>query len=434
MGSSESANHEWIELTNDGPAQNVDGWMLQDTQNLSIELQGTVPANTTVVLERTSDVSAPGTAFFIYTGALVNTGTTLQLTDSNNNLVDVVSGGENWQSIGGDNTTKETAQYTTRGWVTAKATPGVYASTIVPEQEEKVEENAPDTKVPTKTVSKTKPSETVRLELPDVTLRLAIKSQTKGYVNQLLTFSVEPSGIGDSLLDSLQYQWNFGDGFTSMQKEPTHVFAFPGTYIVTVMGEYKRQKQVARHEITILPIQISLTKNVTGDVQVNNDSPYEIDISNYIVRGAKDFVFPAYTILLPNQTITLSKGLVSKSFEPMMAVYDTEQQFVAGALPAAYKTQHLAESPLALQGPPLAQISSLSSSRQNSAAEVDVPVLVGEDESISRHIDEKPAPLLAASAVQALPQSERFAYVALCIVLMLGVFGVYIKPRRNEIE
>ncbi len=438
MGSSESANHEWIELTNDGPAQNVDGWILQDAQNLSIQLQGTVPANSSVVLERTSEASAQGTAFLIYTGALVNTGTTLQLRDANGNLVDQVSGGEDWQSIGGDNTTKETAQYTTKGWVTAKATPGVYASAILSEQEqeqeeEEEEEKATVTKVSSKTASKTKTNETVRLELPDVTLQLAVDAQTKGYVNQPIAFSVEPSGIGESLLDSLEYQWNFGDGLTARQKEPTHVFVFPGTYVVTVVGEYKRQKQVARHEITILPVAISLTKNSAGDVQVNNDSPYEIDISHYLVRGETDFVFPAYSILLPNQTVTLPKGFVSTSFEPMIAVYDTEKKFVAGALPKTYKTPRSPET-FVYQSPPAGQIRSLSSSRQSALREENVVFPEKTDESISPQQESVSAPLLTASAVQALPQSERFTYVALCIVLMLGIFGVYAKPRRNETD
>ena len=44
---------------------------------------------------------------------------------------------------------------------------------------------------------------------------------------------------------------------------------------------------VSRHEITILPVEISLTKNQAGDIQVNNDSPYEIDVSGYKLAGNK---------------------------------------------------------------------------------------------------------------------------------------------------
>ena len=92
--------------------------------NLSINLTGVISPGAFAVLERTSDDSAPGSAFLIYTGALVNTGATLTLRDASGVIVDQVAGGENWQDIGGDNVTKETAQYTTAGWVTDVPTPG----------------------------------------------------------------------------------------------------------------------------------------------------------------------------------------------------------------------------------------------------------------------------------------------------------------------
>ncbi|MCA9360455.1 lamin tail domain-containing protein, partial [Candidatus Kaiserbacteria bacterium] len=230
MGSSASANHEWIELHNDGSAQDVSGWTLSDGVNLSIDLTGTISQNSYAVLERTSEDSAPGTAFLVYTGALVNTGATLRLTRSDGSLVDQVSGGTDWESIGGDNATKETAQYTSSGWVTAAPTPGAGLNWTVEEDTSEDDDtetlNQEDLKK-TSTVStrKTKSSsaETVRLILPDVSLKLVVDAQSLGYVNQPISFSVKPSGIGDTLIDSLQYEWNFGDGLTSDQKEPTHI-------------------------------------------------------------------------------------------------------------------------------------------------------------------------------------------------------------------
>ena len=264
MGSGESANHEWIELHNDGEATDVTGWKLSDGMNLNIELSGTIPASNHVVLERTSDASAPGTAFLIYTGALVNTGATLSLKRGDDSLVDQVAGGENWINIGGDNTTKETAQYTTSGWKTAPATPGsglVWSVELEAESTETTVATKTSTQKTTTSNSSSKSSETVRLTLPDVTLSLAIEAQSVGYVNQPISLNVEPSGIGDSLIDSLVYSWNFGDGFTSEQKDTQHSFQYPGTYVVTVHGGFKRQEQVARHEITILPVMTSLTTN-----------------------------------------------------------------------------------------------------------------------------------------------------------------------------
>jgi hypothetical protein len=84
-----------------------------------------------------------------------------------------------------------------------------------------------------------------------------------------------------------------------------HRFQYPGTYVVTVHGHYKRQTYVGRHEITVLPVTVSLTRNSDGDLQIHNDSPYEIDLSNYQVAGTRSLTLPANTILLANQTITI---------------------------------------------------------------------------------------------------------------------------------
>lgn len=126
MGTAVSANAEWMELYNSGDASvDLTGWhLIAANGSPSIALAGSIDADGYFLLERTSDASVPDvTADQIYTGALVNTGTTLTLTDSSGNVVDQVIGGANWANVGGDNASKETAQRTSSGWETAIATP-----------------------------------------------------------------------------------------------------------------------------------------------------------------------------------------------------------------------------------------------------------------------------------------------------------------------
>ena len=444
MGSVESANYEWIELHNDGEATDVSGWVLNDGMNLSIELSGNIPAGQYVVLERSSDESAVGNAFLIYTGALVNTGATLKLMRADGSLVDQVSGGENWQNIGGDNTTKETAQYTSGGWVTAKATPGASAptgsaKTVVSNSEEEVATKTTTSKTSTKKVSKSEP---MKLELPDVTLKLNVEAQTLGYVNQSINFSVTPSGIGESLIDSLQYQWNFGDGLISNTKEASHVFSYPGTYVVTVVGEFKRQKQVSRHEITILPVEISLTKNQAGDIQVNNDSPYEIDVSGYKLAGNKGFEFPPYSVILPNQTVTIPRKKITSGGEAMVALYDTEKILVASQLPNRFNEPISASLAMAYTDntvEPIKKISATANSRMmdlSVVGETDLmteevnEIIVDDVEPTSTDYVSTTSQLATVSATD-IPTNERWIYVALASTMLVGVFGVYAAPKRN---
>ena len=94
MGNAVSANDEWIELQNtDSSTVSLDGWTLTDGVSLDIPLVGSIAPSSYVVLERTDETSAPGTAFLIYTGALSNTGSTLTLKRSDGGIEDLVAGG-----------------------------------------------------------------------------------------------------------------------------------------------------------------------------------------------------------------------------------------------------------------------------------------------------------------------------------------------------
>jgi phosphatidylserine/phosphatidylglycerophosphate/cardiolipin synthase-like enzyme len=109
MGTTTSYADEWIELYNNTDADvSLQGWHLAAGDGSpSIALQGTAPAGSHVLLERTNDDSAPPLADQTYTGNLDNGGEVITLTDGASTVVDVVGQpGEGW--FAGDNGTKET--------------------------------------------------------------------------------------------------------------------------------------------------------------------------------------------------------------------------------------------------------------------------------------------------------------------------------------
>jgi Lamin Tail Domain/PKD domain len=447
MGSSASANHEWIELHNtDGADVDVSGWTLSDGMNLSIALSGIIAANSYAVLERTSDDSVSGTAFLIYTGALVNTGATLTLTRSDGATEDQVAGGEAWLSIGGDNTTKETAQYTTAGWVTGAPTPGrANAGTVREPEEEQEETNEPDDTDDTdvepqvSSARKGSSSETVRLVLTDAMLSLKIDAQKKGYVNQPIEFKALPSGVGTTITNSLVYQWNFGDGGVTLGSNPTHTFSFPGTYIVTVYGAFKRQEQLARHEITILPVAVSVTRSSAGDVQINNDSPYEIDVSGYEVKGETSWRFPDYSIILPNQTVTLKRAKIGGG---TVRVFDAQGVIVATSGVSGSGEPDTPLTPPLLSSPLLSRINAspettplvlAPTAGEKKFGFVDTALASKEAPSSSEMIKiSKSQPALLAEA-KSVPK-DTWPYLALIGVILLGLFGTATKRSRNQSE
>ncbi|MCJ7786832.1 lamin tail domain-containing protein, partial [Patescibacteria group bacterium] len=123
MGTTNSANDEWVELYNNTDnSVNLDGWQLiaQDGTP-KITLSGIIPANGFYLLERTNDETVPGiSADLIYKGALGNNGENLKLYDSSGNLIiiDEINHQDGWPA--GDNDTKQTMERSTTGWQTSE--------------------------------------------------------------------------------------------------------------------------------------------------------------------------------------------------------------------------------------------------------------------------------------------------------------------------
>ncbi len=96
MGTSFSANDEWIELFNvTNVPISLEGWTLSSLTGSSpdpkITLSGSIPAQGYIILERTDDTTISDIqAFKIYTGALNDTGEALELRDNNGNMVDSI--------------------------------------------------------------------------------------------------------------------------------------------------------------------------------------------------------------------------------------------------------------------------------------------------------------------------------------------------------
>ena len=126
MGTTSSANAEWIELANTSDSSvSLDGWKLAATDGSpSISLAGTIAGSGYFVLERTSDATLPSvTAGGIYSGSLSNSGEHLVLKDAGGSVIDDIDASGGWQA--GDNTTKETMQRAGSGWLTGAPTPGL---------------------------------------------------------------------------------------------------------------------------------------------------------------------------------------------------------------------------------------------------------------------------------------------------------------------
>ncbi len=421
MGTAASSNNEWIELHNTGDtAVALDGWVLSDQRELSIELAGTIESHAYAVLERTDDATVAGSAFLIYTGSLTNEGTTLTLYREDRTPEDRVAGGDGWENIGGDNATKETAQRTDAGWRTAEPSPGEAPSKVRAKvTAQKDTSDTDDAEEPLR----------IELQLPQNTLGLALLVPGIAYVNQPVVFDVEPSGLGKTLLDSLLYTWNFGDLTAKTGKRVTHTFTYPGEYVVTLYGTFSRHEAVARTTITILPVTFSLLFDAHGDVLLQNNAKYEVNISDYTMEGKEKLLFPPRSVILPNSTIAVPRERLGSQFTAAF-LYDQEGELVAStkaASPSDAAEEYIASA---------------------TAVSADEVVRVPDTQKQSNFLfaqevtqveDTPPAPQPAAATL-ALAQTSHSASIperalpllGLCGIVTVGIIAVLLSKRKEE--
>jgi len=126
MGTTNSANDEWIELKNiSGSSIDLTGWQILDKDKqikikfLDEDQSVILSPGGFLLLERTDDNSVPGIpADLIYTGSLSNTNEALYLFDENCNLQDKVEANPYWPA--GSNSSKKTMERKTNlGWQTS---------------------------------------------------------------------------------------------------------------------------------------------------------------------------------------------------------------------------------------------------------------------------------------------------------------------------
>jgi len=438
MGSVSSANHEWIELYNRStePVEVTD-WTLADGASLLITLSGTIQPNQYVVLERTSDASAPGAAFMVYTGALVNTGATLTLRRSNGEISDQVEGGQDWSLIGGDNATKATPQRAGSLWSTGSPTPGAARSTAAGNVVTVPTVPSTNQNPTSSPVLSTPAARSTRLErggtgsaLPLVQakteLSLTITAPTVVYERQPIVMTAVPSGIGRTITDSLTLQWNFGDFTTTTGTRVQHRFRHPGTYLVTLRATFGRHDTLARHTVTVLPVALALTRTDEA-LFVSNKSVYDVDVSGFVLYGGSDrLTFPAYSYVAAQQSLRIPANLPA----PVKIVDDRGQ--------VVYE-----ETTAALNDLPSEVVAAVAQN-ESSVRPVMVRSMGNESEaaaSVDRALENAPASrteiamatsatTVAALSVHAPPPTPRWPLGLLGVLLVLAV-GAVVWPRRQ---
>lgn len=108
-------------------------------------------------------------------------------------------------------------------------------------------------------------------------------------------------------LEDARYHWNMGDGTLKTGKNISHVYEYPGKYIVSlevVSGEYS-QGDMAVVDVIVPNINIaSFVSGPNGFVEIRNEDNKNIDVSGLmIVSGKERYFFPKGTLIYAKSSV-----------------------------------------------------------------------------------------------------------------------------------
>jgi PKD repeat protein len=325
MGSVVSSADEWIELRNtDAVPVDLSGWTITaDDGSPSIPLSGVIAANGYFLIERTDDESVPGVAADLivpFGNGLSNSGEILRLRDASGAVLDTVDGSGGWVGIGGDNATKDTAQRTEQGWITAPATPRAEnASAPAVSATPATETGSTSTSATTLPSAETAVSKPKPGAYPKPNITVSAGEDARGFTKMEIAFSGDALGLYDEQLSYATYRWNFGDGTTAIGKDVTHAYRFPGEYVVTLEVRHGDRVAVDRLTAIIVDPQVSVAEVIPGAegyIALRNFSGREINLSGWAIESqGKTFIFSPNTFILPGRTIRVANAL--SGLEPL---------------------------------------------------------------------------------------------------------------------
>ncbi len=353
MGTKVSASAEWMELFNNSSTSvELDGWTLttaDGTPDIHFSTKDSIAPHGYFLLERTRNGVVPGvTADKIYTGSLKNSGETLILTNNASTTIDNVIGGKNWCAVGGNNTTKQTAQYSGGGWITATGTPRATNATVgtvascakVQSYSDAggagvaVTTSAASTTASTttqtsaSTTSSTASSGTTETSstvvhhsdgapqfAPVPPVFLSIGPDKEIVAGADVRFNALATNRKGKQYTSATVYWAFGDGSKATGTSVFKSYRAPGAYAVVAnaiqgLGSGEDDMIVTVHNAHVLIPTIS-----KQGITVRNDTPYRLDMSFWRLQaGTTTFAFPEHTTILPHTSVLFPKEITKLPF------------------------------------------------------------------------------------------------------------------------
>lgn len=426
------SGREWIEVYNGGSqAIDLSSWRLYEAgvnHKLTPHTEGIGSLGSgayAVIADNTEKFLIDNAGF---TGLLFDSSFSLkqggeELILRNNDLVDVDDA-----TYVPDEATKEAGRSLVRegsGWVHVIPTPGVGQSSPQPVTDDEEPQIIEEDEQPPTPPPVPQPSGSVPPLLPpelSITAQI-LEREAYAVVGAATTFEGRGVGLNNEPLEGGRYSWSFGDGRRSEGQTVMHTYHHTGRYVVILDVSSDEYTDTARMTVSVVEAALSIV-GVEESVTITNDSPYEINLSGWMIQTPASYVIlPEHTYILPQTTLTLSPallGVVYRQGESLSLRYpngDVADTYIPPRPPVVVHTPAVLLPP----SPPLVT--------KTLPPEDAILPPIEED----HHHDLAEVEALPASLGEAPPHDNRVMLwlVGLLGIVFIGFVGVVVARSRN---
>ncbi|MFA5830400.1 MAG: lamin tail domain-containing protein [Candidatus Paceibacterota bacterium] len=347
MGDSLSAYNEWIELYNDGDAeQNLSGWAIVTTDGkFSAALSKTIQPKGYFLLEHVKADATKSTASDVlsYTGTYFNNNGGIILLLKNGDIeIDKIDATEKWAAGNPDKSKEQTMQRDESEWVTAPATkktayvPGSALSDTTTDTTTDTNNDTALTSSSSRTFDTS--AHVSPLSLSDFSqkqeLYISAGRNRIVSVGSPILFEAYAVDAKGEKSQNISAAWSFGDGAQAKGAKVSHTYKYSGDYVVVLNAVGDGNEAVSRASVRVFSPKIILLLEEDGAVSLANDSAYEINIGDWKIRGMNgSFVASLDTIVLPGKKIIFSKANTAIDFSKSASM---ELLFPDGVIAASF--------------------------------------------------------------------------------------------------
>ena len=316
---------EWIEVTNSGSdAADISLWKLfeNNTNHALVYISGgqsIVAGGYAIIADNKEKFLTDWPSFtgplFESSFSLNNTGETMSLKDPNGSVMDTVTYFSELGAVGDG----KSLQKVNGTW--KASTPTVGAQNVGSEGLGGSTTSSTTTSTAQTTSSESSGSSASFPVEPQIFTE--IHGNSTAFVGADLFLKGHTIGLEKKPIENARYIWNFGDGGSAEGETVSHVYRYPGEYIIMLAASSGKYSATDRMQVKVIPADVVIAEvvpGIDGYVVVGNNMSVEIDLSQWVLRTDKDvFLFPKNTIVLGKNKIILSPKTTGLIAETLMA-------------------------------------------------------------------------------------------------------------------